>query len=977
MTHRQIISFACALLLPLLAAAQSTGGITGTVIDRGSRAGIQGATVVLYQGASELSSVTTAQDGRFRFDELADGMYDIAINAPLYLETRLNVMVSEGLDRNLFSITLSQSRPEMFEEMYEEFDMGDSGYADNPTVLFDQNDVFNSLAGYNFSAVRFNVRGYSSNSQEVYLAGVRLNDAVTGGTPFSLWSGLNEATRSKATVTGAEVSDYGLGGYNGLTNIFADAPNIRTGLRGSVMTNSQLYRLRLMLTYASGVQDNGWSYALSVSARLGGNDWIDGVYYRSFGYFASIAKDWDHSRLSLSILGTPGSRGAQNASTQEVYDLTGDNMYNSNWGYQNGRARNARVRNTHEPITFLKYDFTPSDAFKLSATVLYRFGQNGYTALDWYDAQDPRPDYYRNLPSYFWMENADYNRTSLMKWAAAREAWMYPDRFADITHINWDRLYDVNRHNIESSGLARSKYIQEERHVDQNDLNFAMSFKWRVDDQITFTGGLNARMNRTEYYKKVADLLGGDYYVDVDSFAEREFASSAAKTQNDLDYYLAQGSARALRVGDKFGYDYYAQVRNAGAWLNGVFSLGNFSTSIGGTVGYTTFWREGLVRKGLFPGLRPDGSDYVVDGVNLSRDAGGNLLPSSYGKSAAQQFLTWSGKMSLNWVIGGKMRIYANAGAFQDAPTFDMAYLSPRTRDTVVEGLVPVKTYTADLNWQYSGGGYNFRLTGYYTKIFDQTDIMSAYDDLQNAFSNFALSGIDEQHYGVEFGFKIPTFITNLALQGALSAGRYEYTSNPTFVQTLDNSAAPVEYDRMTEILVPYWKSHPVFKRDANGAITEEIDHFQQHYVPGSPQLAASLGLAYNYDYWFIDGDVEYFAKSYLSMNPLYRTDYATAGPDRIVTPAEVEYMAAQECFKPTFLVNLSIGKSWYIDRKYQIGFSFNAKNLLNRRDVKTGGYEQTRLVDNTVGKERYYRFDSKYFYMSGFNYMLNIYFRF
>ena len=977
MTHKKLIIGLAALLLPLLAAAQPTGGITGTVIDRGSRAPIQGAAVVLYQGAAELSTARTAPDGSFRFDALADGMYDIAISAPLYLETRLNVMVSEGYPRNLFSITLSQSRPEMFEEMYEEFDMGDSGYADNPTVLFDQHDVFNSLAGYNFSAVRFNVRGYTSETQDVYLAGVKLNDAITGYSPFSLWSGLNEATRNKTSVTGAEVSDYGLGGYNGLTNIFADAPNIRTGLRGSVMTNSQLYRLRLMLTYASGVQDSGWSYAFSVSARLGGNDWIDGVYYRSFGYFASIAKDWRNGRLSLSILGTPGSRGAQNASTQEVYDLTGDNMYNSNWGYQAGRARNARVRNTYEPITFLKYDFTPSDAFKLSATVLYRFGQNGYTALDWYDAQDPRPDYYRNLPSYFWMENADYNRNSLMKWAAAREAWMYPDRFADITHINWDRLYDVNRHNVETSGLARSKYIQEERHVDQNDLNFAMSFKWRVDDHVTFTGGLNARMNRTEYYKKVADLLGGDYYVDVDSFAEREFSSSAAKTQNDLDYYLAQGSARALRVGDKFGYDYYAQVRNAGAWLNGVFSLGNFSTSIGGTVGYTSFWREGLVRKGLFPGLRPDGTDYVVDGVNLSRDAGGNLLPSSYGKSAVQQFLTWSGKMSLNWVIGGKMRIYANAGAFQDAPTFDMAFVSPRTRDTVVDGLVPVKTYTADLNWQYSGGGFNFRLTGYYTKIFDQTDIMSAYDDLQNAFSNFALSGIDEQHYGVEFGFKVPTFITNLALQGAVSAGRYEYTSNPTFVQTLDNSAAPVAYDRNTEVLVPYWKSHPVFKRDANGVITDEIDHFQQHYVPGSPQLAASLGLAYNHNYWFIDGDVEYFAKSYLSMNPLYRTDYATAGPDRIVTPAEVEYMAAQECFKPTFLVNLSIGKSWYIDRKYQLGFSFNAKNLLNRRDVKTGGYEQTRLVDNTVGKERYYRFDSKYFYMSGFNYMLNIYFRF
>ena len=50
---------------------------------------------------------------------------------------------------------------------------------------------------------------------------------------------------------------------------------------------------------------------------------------------------------------------------------------------------------------------------------------------------------------------------------------------------------------------------------------------------------------------------------------------------------------------------------------------------------------------------------------------------------------------------------------------------------------------------------------------------------------------------------------------------------------------------------------------------------------------------------------------------------------------------------------------------------------MLNEKNIKTGGYEQTRLVDNTVSKERYYRFDSKYFYLNGANYMLNVYFRF
>ena len=146
--------------------------------------------------------------------------------------------------------------------------------------------------------------------------------------------------------------------------------------------------------------------------------------------------------------------------------------------------------------------------------------------------------------------------------------------------------------------------------------------------------------------------------------------------------------------------------------------------------------------------------------------------------------------------------------------------------------------------------------------------------------------------------------------------------------------------------------------------------------MPSTPQLAASLGLSYNYNYWYIDGDVEYFAESYLDMNPLYRTDYATAGPDNNVTPVEIEYMTTQEKFDPAWLVNFSVGKSWYINN-HQLGFSFNVKNLLNNTSVKTGGYEQTRIVDNTVSKERFYRFDPKYFYMAGTNYMLNVYFRF
>ena len=203
----------------------------------------------------------------------------------------------------------------------------------------------------------------------------------------------------------------------------------------------------------------------------------------------------DAHQLGFVLFSTPGQRGAQNASTQEVYDLMGDNMYNSNWGYQNGKVRNARVRKTNEPIAILKYDYTPSDRFQASATLLYRFGKNGYTALDWYDAQDPRPDYYRNLPSYFYDSNTDLNRQNFEKYAWAKEVWTHSSDYPALTHVDWDRLYAVNRLQGTGAGDARSKYVQEERHVDQRDLNFAASFKARPSETVVLTGGLSARIN--------------------------------------------------------------------------------------------------------------------------------------------------------------------------------------------------------------------------------------------------------------------------------------------------------------------------------------------------------------------------------------------------------------------------------------------------------------------------------------------------
>lgn len=980
---KKILTIISALAAFAISASAYDGGIKAKVVNRSGRVPVQGATVSLSFDDEVIKTVKSAPDGSFFFEDLPDGRYTVSVDADEFLSTKLNVTVENGIVRDLMFVTLSAVRraEEVDASNFAEFDLDDSGYTDAPTILFSTNDVYTDVVGYGFSNIRFKNRGYNSETQEVYLAGVPMNDAITGYSPFSLWSGLNEAMRSKDSTLGLEMSDFGNGGYNGVTNITAVPSAVRTGWRFSVLSNSALYRLRLMATYSSGELDNGWSYAFNASARLGGNDWVKGVYYRNFALYGGIGKKFDDvHKLSLLAFATPGQRGAQNSSTQEVYDLMGDNMYNSNWGYQNGKVRNSRVRHTFEPIVALKYDFTPSDVFSAYATLLFRGGYNGYTALDWYDAQDPRPDYYRNLPSYFYMEEDDYNRTNWEKAEWAKLAWT--DRsglFDNYQHLNWDRLYNVNYNNVE----GRSKYALEERRVDQRDINLVAAFNWLARTDLSIKGGFNAKINRTENYKLMNDLLGGQYYLNIDSFAERDFASNVALVQNDLDYFLANGQAEKVVKGGKYGYDYLAQIRRADVWANGTWTKGGFSAALAATLGVDSFWREGLVRKGLFAGLDDNGQEISYDGRLLtSYDEKGRVI-SSKGKSEVSTFFTWSTKLALAYELAGGHRFSVNAGYFNDAPTFNQSFISARTRNSLVEDLTTVKTLSADVNYQYNNSGYSLRVTGFYTGIKDQTDVMSFYDDSQHSFTNFAMTGIDQRHLGLELGVKVPLFVDGLTASAVLSWGEYVYTSNPKMVQTVDNSAEVVRSES-----VPYWKSHPIYKvagvvdgvtvydQDVDGNYIVEKN--VKHYVPSTPQLATALQLNYRTnDYWFFELGAQYFANSYLDMNPLYRTRLACGGGDGLETPAEVEYMAAQEKFNPAFLLNGSIGKSWQlVNRKYTLGFSLEANNILNNRGVKTGGYEQTRLI-SSYGKDRYYRFDPKYFYMSGASYMLNIYFRF
>ena len=306
------------------------------------------------------------------------------------------------------------------------------------------------------------------------------------------------------------------------------------------------------------------------------------------------------------------------------------------------------------------------------------------SALTWYGGPDPRPDYYRYLPSY-------YPNTTTGAWL--QEAWMANTN--NIRYINWDNLYMINRNQPENELYGeghRSINMIEERHTDQLDWNFYTQFSHLFKDNSKLNGGLNVRRNRTEYYSEVKDLLGGDYWVDIDKFAERDLGIDIISYQNNMDYYEQYGRAPIARVGDKYSYDYYANVFNGRGWLQYDFSLNNLQIGLGAELGYAALWRHGIWRKGLF-------------------------YENSKGDSDLLDYLTYKVKANFRYVLSSAHNFEANIVYMQDAPSFQSAFVSPRTRNDVTPGVKAEKVFGVDASYNFRMGDFRARVSGYYTTL--------------------------------------------------------------------------------------------------------------------------------------------------------------------------------------------------------------------------------------------------------------------
>lgn len=803
----------------------------------------------------------------------------------------------------------------------------DDDMSQNVSIINSNSNIYASEVGYLFSPMRFRYRAFDQKYNDIYINGTPINDMETGQFRYSWVGGLNQQTRNMESAMPFEGNRFSMPGMGGSNNYNFRPASMPAGHRLTLSGANRNYTLRGMYTFNSGLNNKGWAFSANVTYRWASEGYVEGTFYNSLSYFFGVEKvfgDGQHS-LSLVTWGNPTERASQGAGTDEMYWLANDRYYNPYWGYQNGKKRNSRVVNDYSPTAMLTWDWTIDHNTKLTTSLLGKYTMYQSTKLNYNNADNPHPNYWKNMPSSYydvWDDTDEANRTpqALEDWNRAYTFWTSSKA---NRQINWDRLYYSNNQ-AAAQGQDAIYYIQA-KHNDALTLTLASTLNKQLKKNMLWNVGIMASTNKGMHYQTMEDLLGATTYHNINTYALGTYDRNSDEIQYDLNHRNA-----IIGEGDRFGYDYNLFVNNAKAWTSFSHDWGILHYTIAGKIGYTSMQRDGKMRNGL-------------------------AANNSYGKSGVAQFLDGGVKLGTSFNLGRGNTLTIGAGYETRAPQARTAFASPEINNDYVTNLKNEKVFSAEIGYQLQTSWLHANINAYYSYLTDVTDWQNYYFDDINSFSYVSLTNIKKVYSGVEAGlrFKV-TSSFDINLIGQISEAKITNNSNVRYMNS------------------------------TSAQYTDEIVYNKDMRDAGTPLAAASLGLSYHKGGWFIDLNCNYYDRIYLSYSPSYR--YAsTLDTRQIVTgniydndgnvlPSAVE----QAKGKGGFMVDGSIGRSIYLKRG-SLSINLMVTNILNNQNLCTGGYEQSRSDYTNSGNIRAYRFSKNpmKFYAYGTNGMLNITYRF
>ncbi|MFN0213529.1 MAG: hypothetical protein ACKVT2_04680, partial [Saprospiraceae bacterium] len=436
----------------------------------------------------------------------------------------------------------------------------------------------------------------------------------------------------------------------------------------------------------------------------------------------------------------------------------------------------------------------------------------------------------------------------------------------------------------------RAQYIIEDQRADSKEIGFNAMLNQQLNTRSKIQAGAGYRWYKGQNFKVVDDLLGADYWYDINRFASQDFPGELDKEQNDL-----LNPNNVVREGDVFGYNYDENIRSGNTWIQMTTDLRRFQVFFGGEIGVNQFWRTGNMQNGRF-------------------------VENSLGNSEKQSFFTYGAKGGVTYKINGRNYLYANGFIGTKPPQFRDIFLSPRNRNDVVPGVDPYSVQSIEGGFIHRAPKLRARITGYLTKFNDEVESNLFFAQLLGEFSTVVRTGVDREHMGLEAAFEwkpLPSWV----FYGATNLGYYHYTSRPLMFQNADNT----------------------------GTVgLDSIVIYQKNFlVPRTPQTAASLGLKYEGKrFWFASLSLNWVDNFWFFFDPTRRRAEAVLGlePGSPIWETVINQRKAPAAYTLDFFG----GKSWKINDVF-LFLNVGVNNILDNKNIIVSGRE---AYLNAFGRE-------------------------
>lgn len=726
----------------------------------------------------------------------------------------------------VFSVSLhGQGSVVAFDEQ-QRFDAVDRYDPDDDTVslwlsvpLSAYGGPFASLSRYRFSFVRYVRRGYAWNCSRRLLNGVDLDNPLTGGPFWNILTAVRQAPVRLDEQPGGAPSVSAVGNTGNICEYDLDVLQEPPGGRAGWMFTDRRFRQGLRVGVATGSLPGGWAFMAAATRRWGTDRHIRGVYADEWSLCLSLGRQLgEKNSLSAVFLMTPSERGLRSASTAEAFEASGDRLYNPAWGYQQGRVRPSRVRTERIPMALLTWRCGTDARWNLTTTVSALWGASSRSALDWYDARNPLPDYYRYLPGFY--ENPEVSETVSAAWR---------QRDAQATQIDWEQLYRANG----SRDTLPAAYVLGSDVDRFRNWQFVSCFDYRPSRLLQLRGGVRLRLDRTTVYHRLDDLLGAAFLTDIDPYLidDQYFGD---KLQNNL-----RTPGRRVTVGERYGYDYDLDYACGEGWIVADLRnrtderFGGYAAVRVAQVGYS---RNGRYEKELFPG------------------------DDSYGRSSRLRFTEYTVKGGIGYLFTPAHALRLDLLYEEVAPTARDVFVSIDYRNRTIDDPRTVNRFGGELGYRYAGRVVRLELCGYVTVSRGEAEVRRYYDDLASVYSDMVLSGIEKLYAGIEFGAEV-MLTRRFTLRIAASQACNSYRNDPA-VCILSDKDGGVIADRTRSLLKGY----------RLGGSPQRVASAELSYR-GAGLWMASLSVNYAADHYVSASPLNRMSRVY---------DYAASPEDRL-----------------------------------------------------------------------------------------------